>query len=959
MKKYFRRLVLIFSIPVLLAGILVLTAWIFRDELASKIFEELNQQIDAKLEYKSYQLSPFRQFPDMSLQINGLNVVGNHDFEGDTLIDIAALNIRVDLWSLFRPPFMIESLTLRNALIHAKVLKNGSANWWIFPEETAEIDTSIKQESSFQVELQRIHLIDSRIVYEDEEAAFFTNFEMVNADLEYLEENSQWQSEIAVSGWDATVMGIQFLQRMEGDLDGLLDFDSDSLKVSLDQGKLKLNKIAFDIEGFVAYPDTSVLMKIDFHSAESTFKQLLSLVPMIYSGDFESIKAKGTAVVSGKAEGIYDAIHFPQTDLVFRVSDGAFSYPELPKSVSSVFIDLAIINKDGTFDGTTVDLSDFRALLGSDPIDLKFFLKTPERNPTIKAGIVMDLDLSAWREFFPLEQADQLAGKIAAELFYSGNLNDARNKRFEKINASGSLTGEQIVYKGSLIDKELSLDKLSVELTPEKISIHEFEAKAGRSDFLISGTVQNYLPWFIDNAVLKSELEINSELIDMDEWFAGGTSEQSEKEAETVDPAPIQIPKGHDAKLQLDISHLVFKKYDLETVRGKISIKDGAAVIDPVDFKMLGGAFQIAGSYKTEDINSTALVDLDMKINDVQLEQTVQTFNTVKKLAPIASRCSGNYSAGLKISGDLSGGYSPVLSSLNGLMRFQTEKLQIEQADIFKQVGQLTGSAYFDSPTLSKVNALVEFRDGSIAIKPFTSNIKQAELVFGGTQGLDGSLDYKMEIQMPSSEFQFEKSKVAQQLFDLPLAQAVNLKWPEKVQFDVLIKGTIKDTKVGLSIRDQARSLQEEIVEQFKGKLNEEVEQKRAALILKAEIRAKALLEEANKQGDLLVEEAVKQAEFIKGEANRQIDQLKSEADRKAEALISNAGANPLKKLAAHEAAALIRSEAQKNADQLRIKTETQANRGIDAAIKQKQTLMNKARKEGETLIQEARTMEF
>lgn len=958
MKKIIRRTLLILGIPLLLIVFLVLTAWLYRDQLADKVLREINQKIEADVSFTSYQLSPFRHFPDMTLSINDLSVVGRDAFFKDTLLTVGELGVEVDLWSFFRPPFTVESIELDRAKVLAKVMEDGRVNWHIFPVEGESEQLESENSESLSFEVNSIQVGRSHVIYTDDESEIYTQLKQFSALLKPGDQDF-WASKIKVEKWDMDLFGYSIMQELNAEWDADLRFSLDSLAVFTGKNTLRLNELLLSLSGGIAMPDTSILLDVHFDSEQSTFKDLLSVVPIVYRSDFEELEARGQLLLNGSVMGKYDGMHFPQSMLNLSVSNGLISWPDLPKNISKLFLELAVNNLDGSVDGTVVALKSLRAQLGQDPIDMTFYLEKPDSDPFVKSDIRGELNLGEWKAFLPLEKDEKLDGSLWADISFEGRVSDVEKKRFEKVIAGGSVKGEDIVYEGKRMEKQVELKDLNLTLRPEEINFQKVDLKVGKSDLVMTGSLHQYLPWFFEKGALAAEINLVSGLLDLNEWMqdenaAKMPGNESPKEASAF----IGIPKNLEAETRIKVGQLIYDKYDLRSVDASLHIKNGVAKMDPLTFEMLGGSMRVTGSYDASDLKTRKpAIDVDLQIEDLALNQTFETFNTVQKLAPIAQRCSGDYSAKLKLKGSFADVFSPDIASLNGMMNFQTEKLMVEQADIIRQLGLLSGTTYFDNPTLSKVNAYFEFKEGTIELKPFKTKVKEAEMTFSGFQGLDGKIDYEMKVNVPSSVLQFEKTKVAQTLFALPLAQTVGIKWPERIRFDALIFGSLKEPKVSLDIEDQWKKGKDAVVQKSKDKLKEEVYQRKAELILNAEVKAKLLLDEANKKGDQLVTEAEKKAMEIQQLSDQQVDKLKKEADRQADDLISKAGGNPLKKLAAQEAADLIRSEAKKNADKLKEESARQTSRLVEEAKRQKEKLVDQAKKEGERLIEEAKNI--
>ena len=74
-----------------------------------------------------------------------------------------------------------------------------------------------------------------------------------------------------------------------------------------------------------------------------------------YTGSAEALEAKGSLVREGERKGVRRDSLMPDALLRLELSDGYFSYPDLPKDVSDVQIGL-VVNYNGTdADLTTID----------------------------------------------------------------------------------------------------------------------------------------------------------------------------------------------------------------------------------------------------------------------------------------------------------------------------------------------------------------------------------------------------------------------------------------------------------------------------------------------------------------------------------------------------------------------------------------------------------------------------
>ena len=138
--------------------ILIVLPFAFKGKIINAIKEETNKNVNATVDLKGLGLNFFASFPNLTLSLNELTIVGKEPFTGDTLAGIEALKITVDLWDiLFSGSYSVEKISLIKPDILLKVLKDGKANWDI----AMHGDTTIMAEadttpSDFKLTLKKV-----------------------------------------------------------------------------------------------------------------------------------------------------------------------------------------------------------------------------------------------------------------------------------------------------------------------------------------------------------------------------------------------------------------------------------------------------------------------------------------------------------------------------------------------------------------------------------------------------------------------------------------------------------------------------------------------------------------------------------------------------------------------------------------------------------------------------------
>ena len=83
----------------------------------------MNEEVHATVDWSKFSLSFFRGFPDLSINLHQVSVVGVESFEGDTLAGLQRFELRVNPFSAFRKNIEVKSILVESPLINAIVLE--------------------------------------------------------------------------------------------------------------------------------------------------------------------------------------------------------------------------------------------------------------------------------------------------------------------------------------------------------------------------------------------------------------------------------------------------------------------------------------------------------------------------------------------------------------------------------------------------------------------------------------------------------------------------------------------------------------------------------------------------------------------------------------------------------------------------------------------------------------------
>ena len=143
---------------IVLIALLIAIPYFFKSQILEAVKTQINNQLNAKVDFKDANLSLIWSFPSFNFELKELTVTGMNEFEGLKLADINNFNFSLDLWSVLSGNYIINGVEINTANFYVKVLNNGKANYdLVKADTTTKTDKptaeSSKESSKFQLNL--------------------------------------------------------------------------------------------------------------------------------------------------------------------------------------------------------------------------------------------------------------------------------------------------------------------------------------------------------------------------------------------------------------------------------------------------------------------------------------------------------------------------------------------------------------------------------------------------------------------------------------------------------------------------------------------------------------------------------------------------------------------------------------------------------------------------------------
>ena len=910
------------ALVVVVVALLLAIPLFFGDRLASRVQTEINRSVNARVTWSGIGLSLFRAFPNVSLSVDKITVVGTAPFAGDTLLSMRQARLALDLRSVVTylrsgGPIVIREIALQQPVVTLRRLPNGTANWDIVRQRSGKAtDTS----STLGVKLRDLRISDASVALDDRQSHLSASVRGLQESLrgDFSKDRFALSTRTHADSVSLKFGGVPYLSRVALDLNATVDADLSAKRFTLTNDSLRLNNLVLALAGTVTSTKSNVALDLTFSAPSTAFSEILSLVPAVYTRDFKRLQTSGTMSVSGRVRGTYGPRAFPALAIRARVENGSFRYPDLALPAREIAMDLSIDNPGGHVDSTVVELKRFHAVIGNRPLDARLTVRTPISDPDANLRLTGGLDLADVGRTVKLEGVSELTGLVTADVAMHARASDVTAHRYERVAASGALQVAHLALRSATIPHPVTIDAATLRLTPRTAELTSFTGKVGSSDMRATATLDNLLGFVLHDEDLRGTATISSNHLDLNEFRS------NEKTTEV-----IPVPPHVDFIMKASAARVTYGTLTAANVHGDLKVKDQRVTLNGLQMETLRGSIVANGFYETLIADRPAF-GMDFRLTSLDIPTAFTALTTVQKLAPIARWAQGNVSGTVALNGGLGRDMVPLFSSLTGKGAIETERLVIQNAPVLEKLSSMLSFEQLKSPGLGALRASFDVADGRVHVKPFAVNANGIDMTVSGSNGIDQSLSYDLALAVPRSALGTAATSAVEKLAAQAGRAGADVSAGQVVQLRARVGGTVTNPTIttnfagmGASARDAAKEAAQQVAASGAATVKQ-----------RADSAADDAVRRARAEGDRLIAEAERQADTIRAGGHALADKIRNESNARIDSLIARA-TNPIAKIAVQKSAARLRSETDQQAERVIREADARAD-AIVAQAKQK-----------------------
>ena len=830
MKKAFKIIGIV--ILILVIG-LFLTPILFKGSLEKMVKKAANDNVNAQVEWSSLNLSLFRNFPNASLSFEDLSLINQAPFEADTLVYAKDFNISMGVMQLFKDEGLsIDEIYLNEAFINVKVDSLGNANYDIAKSTDAKQETTATKTESkpFQLNLSHYEINSSRINYLDESGNIFLRLNEFshsgdgNFEASVFTLKTQTDSKVSFD-FDGT----NYLNNNSLVLDADLNIDLENMKFSFLENEAIVNQLPLKFEGYVQTFDDYNDIDIQFSTPSSDFKNFLALIPEAYASNLDGVTTTGDFKLNGIIKGKVDETYIPTLDISASSDNASFQYPDLPKKVEDISLDIRIQNETGLVEDTFINFNTVDFRIDQDRFAGSGSVKNLTTNMLVDLKMKGRLNLANLKKAYPVDIEQDLSGILDADLTTNFDMNSIEREAYENVKAQGSIKLSKFDYESPDLAEVIHIEVATVNFTTKAIQLNSFEMTAGSTDLQMKGDLSNLMGFAFSDKPLQGTFNATSTNFNIADFMVdsevGDKTSDSEKSAtETASTASegrveaIKIPDFLDIVLNFNAKTVIYDNLTLKNAKGSLALKNESAILKNVNADIFGGSINLDGKVTTSGVPN---FDMKLGLNTIKIIEAFQQMELIKGLAPIAQALNGVASTTINLNGNLTKDLMPIYTSLAGSALANILSAEVEEGKmpLISKLNSQFEVLNFDKLKVKDLVAKLNFKNGAINADDFDFNLDDVKVDVSGSHSFDNTMNYNLSFNVPAKYFGKEVGGQLAQLSNTDLSQL-------NVDVPVGLTGTFSNPKIQLNMQNAIKDLTSKIVDAQKEKATNAIKDK-------------------------------------------------------------------------------------------------------------------------------------
>lgn len=713
--------------------ILTVLAWVFEDKVQAVLIARLNEELNTRVEIGRIDFSLIRNFPDASLSIS--DVIAHHStpYKGAGQLLVAQrIAFRFSLFDLFSGNYGIKRIDLENGAISILRDGNGNINYNLLKPSEGRT----QEDNGFR--LNKLSARNIQVIYNDAltdiSTGFLMNSGLISGDFQSGQYDLSTDAELQMQSFIAN--GVNWIENRPVNCEFVMHVDRDKGIFEFKKAELLVSNLAMSVSG--KYYDTeNPRIDVSLKGKDLDIRSMLSLLPPKYEDKIREYSSSGIFYCDAQITGETGAGKLPKLSGSFGIRNGTIKQKKSGISLSDV-------NIDGWFESDkthpVLDLKQLSFSMRGGKVSGSCMIKGFEK-PYVRLNAEAGLDLAEVREFIAPEHVPSMSGTARLKIQLTGSAESLKSGNGRpNYTASGSLN----ISKGAFNLKNDTMHYSGVNgsfrFNNNSLIIEHFEGLAGRSDFTVSGRLDNVFDYiFSESGVLTVNAGISSKLVFLDELF----QRKAATAAENV--YRFEISPRLNLKVAARVNQLQFRKFTAGMIAGDFTVNERMLRAEHLSFQTMKGRVNMRGV-----IDGTRQQQLRFSCNaelkQVDIQQLFFECENFGQTVMKDENIRGKVDADIVLSALSDNTLQIDPASVTCKSRLVISKGELIQFEPLTVLGRFVSLDELKQVKFSELRNEIEIKNSVVIIPLMDVTSSAMNISVSGRHGFDNNIDYRVRL---------------------------------------------------------------------------------------------------------------------------------------------------------------------------------------------------------------------
>ena len=707
-----------------------------KNQIKKYAIDQLNAQLDAKITINNIDITLFKHFPKVSLDMHLVRVtdpIQPHKF----LLQAEHVYIGFNFYDILRKQYSIKLIAIDSAQLNLYTNLEGKSNFNIFKQ-----DTSTVANHSFLLSLKEVNLNQVNVVYTNKSNKQHYDLRV---------QNTLLSGDFSNTGESINCKGLVYARMVKSNqfvfaknkllnLDLMLAINNQTETYSFTKGFIDLDMLQLNLEGSMTNKPKSVLFDVKVGARKLDIPAMLSLLPGIVSIPTD-LNSEGELYFNGLIRGEASETSSPQISLTFGVKNGKLKKGD-GLSINQIKFSGEFSNGVAHNANTSsLKINELQFNINEGKVMGNLFI-TDFTNPEMKIhlkGNARAQDIIAFVKNGAVKRAE---GDIKFDVDFEGFLSHINKVNWIKNKASGTIDLNLSNIEFDNNKNRTELFKALLTVNGKDVEINRLDAKINQSDVKVTGVLHNLIPYLLINGEkLDAQINYQSTYMDINNFTMLGKASN-----DTIQTG-FSLPENISISANVGAGKLMYNLFIAQNVsakvlwRGKvISLEDFTAQTMEGDIKLDGqienapdGRFLITASSHLEGINIKKLFN---ECNDFGQQEITQ------------KNLNGKLSGEINFVGIWSSNFRCDLNKLYVLSKIKVSNGELLNYEPLNALGKYIDVNDLRNLKFADLDNTIEIKNKTIFIPQFDVKNNALNITLSGTHSFNNIVDYRMKIKL-------------------------------------------------------------------------------------------------------------------------------------------------------------------------------------------------------------------